>query len=77
MAAALCIAANLLRIAIALIIGARFGRKEMVTFHDWFGTVFGLLPLFGGFVLLLRAMLPSLEKLVRESTASLPGTAAS
>ena len=65
LAAALCIVANLLRIAIALIIGARIGRHEMVTFHDWFGTGIGMISLFGGFILLLRAMLPAVRDLVQ------------
>ena len=64
LAAGLCIVANLLRIAIALVIGARVGRHDMVTFHDWFGTVIGMTALFGGFVMLLGAMLPSLKSLV-------------
>ncbi len=63
-AALLCFCANVIRISLALIIGAHDGRHSMVTFHDWFGTPFGLLALFGGFVVLLRVMLPSLAQLL-------------
>ena len=64
LAAGLCLVANLLRIAIALAIGAHYGRHDMVTFHDWFGTGIGMVALFGGFVLLLRALLPPMRDLV-------------
>ena len=73
LAAGLCIVANLVRIGVALVIGAHYGREAMVTFHDWGGTGFGLLSLFGGFVLLLRAMLPSLNSLL-EASPTMPGT---
>ena len=73
LAAGLCVAANLVRIGAALVIGAHYGREAMVTFHDWGGTGFGLLALFGGFVLLLRAMLPSLNSLL-DAGPTTPGT---
>ena len=72
LAAVLCIVANLLRIAIALVIGARIGRHEMVTFHDWFGTGIGMISLFGGFILLLRTMLPTMRELVQPDGSPQP-----
>jgi exosortase/archaeosortase family protein len=50
---------NVIRIGTALWAGLRFGPSGLVLFHDWLGTVFGLLYTLAGFLLMLYLMLPS------------------
>ena len=48
--------------------GLRYGPDGLVLFHDWLGTMFGLLYTLAGFLLMLYLMLPS-------ATADIPRAA--
>lgn len=50
---------NVLRIGGSLWAGLRYGPQGLVLFHDWLGTLFGLLYTLFGFLLMLYLMLPS------------------
>lgn len=50
---------NVIRIGGSLWAGLRYGPQGLVLFHDWLGTVFGLLYTLFGFLLMLYLMLPS------------------
>jgi carbamoyl-phosphate synthase large subunit len=50
---------NVLRIGGSLWAGLRYGPQGLVLFHDWLGTMFGLLYTLFGFLLMLYLMLPS------------------
>jgi exosortase/archaeosortase family protein len=50
---------NVLRIAVSLWGGLRYGPEGLVLFHDWVGTIFGLAYTLAGFLLMLYLMLPS------------------
>lgn len=53
------LAANMLRIAVSVWVGSRFGSPALVLFHDWVGTAFGLAYTMAGFLLMLYLLLPS------------------
>ncbi|HEV7207276.1 MAG TPA: exosortase/archaeosortase family protein [Mycobacteriales bacterium] len=67
-AAVFVLGCNVLRIAGSLWAGLQFGPSGLVLFHDWLGTIFGLLYTLGGFLLMLYLMLPS-------ATAQIPRAA--
>ena len=50
---------NVLRIGGSLWAGLRYGPQGLVLFHDWLGTMFGLVYTLFGFLLMLYLMLPS------------------
>jgi exosortase/archaeosortase family protein len=50
---------NVVRIGASLWAGLRYGPDGLVLFHDWLGTMFGLLYTLFGFLLMLYLMLPS------------------
>jgi carbamoyl-phosphate synthase large subunit len=50
---------NVVRIGGSLWAGLRYGPGGLVLFHDWLGTMFGLLYTLFGFLLMLYLMLPS------------------
>ncbi|BEP15758.1 hypothetical protein acdb102_40690 [Acidothermaceae bacterium B102] len=50
---------NVIRIGGSLWAGLRYGPGGLVLFHDWLGTMFGLLYTLFGFLLMLYLMLPS------------------
>ncbi len=58
-AATFVVGCNVLRIAASLWAGLQFGPSGLVLFHDWLGTIFGLLYTLGGFLLMLYLILPS------------------
>ena len=50
---------NVIRIGGSLWAGLKYGPSGLVLFHDWLGTMFGLLYTLFGFLLMLYLMLPS------------------
>src|SRR3954447_20958755 len=50
---------NVIRIGASLWAGLRYGPSGLVLFHDWLGTLFGLLYTLAGFLLMLYLLLPS------------------
>lgn len=71
-AAAAVFAGNVVRITLSVYAGLRFGASSLVLFHDWAGTIFGLLYTMYGFFLMLWLLLPSAksDKLVRAARVS-------
>ena len=58
-AATLVVACNILRVTASIWVGLEVGPGGLVLFHDWVGTIFGLLYTMGGFFLMLFLLLPS------------------
>jgi exosortase/archaeosortase family protein len=58
-AAMFVLCCNVIRIGGSLWAGLRYGPGGLVLFHDWLGTMFGLLYTLFGFLLMLYLMLPS------------------
>lgn len=58
-AAMFVLCCNVVRIGFSLWAGLRYGPSGLVLFHDWLGTMFGLLYTLAGFLLMLYLMLPS------------------
>jgi exosortase/archaeosortase family protein len=52
---------NVIRIGGSLWAGLKYGPEGLVLFHDWLGTMFGLLYTLFGFLLMLYLMLPSAD----------------
>jgi exosortase/archaeosortase family protein len=50
---------NVIRIGGSLWAGLKYGPSGLVLFHDWLGTMFGLLYTLFGFLLMLYLMLPN------------------
>jgi carbamoyl-phosphate synthase large subunit len=67
-AAGLVLVCNMLRIAMSIWVGLETSEHGLVVFHDWVGTVFGLLYVLGGFTLFLFLLLPSNKQLLKEAT---------
>ncbi len=67
-AAAIVIAGNLFRIATSVWIGLEWGSTYMTVYHDWVGTVIGLIVLLTAFMVMLFLMLPSNRRILEEAT---------
>jgi carbamoyl-phosphate synthase large subunit len=65
-ASAMVLACNFLRIAMSIFVGLKTDVAGLTLFHDWVGTLFGLLYVLGGFTLYLWVLLPSNKELLRE-----------
>ena len=61
------VACNVLRIAASILVGIETGSRGLVVFHDWVGTLLGLIALLGGFVIFVFIQLPSTRKLLEEA----------
>jgi exosortase/archaeosortase family protein len=57
-ASALVVIANVVRIALSLGVGVRFGSHAMVVVHDWIGTLIGLFAVLAGFTAFMFLLLP-------------------
>jgi len=68
-ASALVLGCNFLRIGLSIWVGLHSDIKGLTIFHDWVGTLFGLLYVLGGFTLYLWVLLPSNRRLLREYDA--------
>ncbi len=69
-AASLVMVANVGRISASLWFGLNFGRSGLVTFHDWVGTLIGIVGILVAFTLFLFLLLPSDKTLIREVTGA-------
>ncbi|MET0420942.1 MAG: exosortase/archaeosortase family protein [Acidimicrobiia bacterium] len=65
---AFVIGCNVVRIAVSIFVGINTGASGLVVFHDWVGTLLGLIALLGGFVIFVFVQLPSTKVLVKEAT---------
>ncbi len=63
-ACAAVVVCNMLRIGLSVAVGVHSGAHAMVVFHDWVGTLFGLLSILGGFMLFVFTLLPSNKRLL-------------
>ena len=66
-ASSLVIACNVLRIGAVRARRHPDRRAGLVVFHDWVGTLLGLIALLGGFVIFVFIQLPSTRKLLEEA----------
>jgi exosortase/archaeosortase family protein len=67
-ASAFIVVCNVLRIAASILVGIDAGARGLVLFHDWAGTLLGLIALLGGFVIFVFIQLPSTKTLLKEAT---------
>jgi exosortase/archaeosortase family protein len=66
-ASAFLVACNVFRIAASIFVGIETGSRGLVVFHDWVGTLLGLVALLGGFVVFVFIQLPSTKRLLQEA----------
>jgi exosortase/archaeosortase family protein len=57
-ASALVVIVNIVRIALSVVVGFRFGSHAMVVVHDWIGTLLGFFAVLAGFTLFMFLLLP-------------------
>jgi Transmembrane exosortase (Exosortase_EpsH). len=65
-AAGLVLVCNMIRISLSIVVGIESDAHGLVVFHDWIGTLFGLLYVLGGFTAFLFLLLPSNKRLLAE-----------
>ncbi len=67
-AAGIVIAGNLFRITTSVWIGLEWGSQYMTIYHDWIGTVIGLVVLLTAFMVMLFLLLPSNKRILEDAT---------